>query len=121
MWTVAHPKSPARKSGVDEQGVIGTVGSVRSMDMSEDVQHGLQRLHGGKKLVAPFVTVRAGSLIENAIRRSVCHEDVGVGRDERVDLRPSRIRDNTKSLSQKRRGRRAPELQPYDLYARVDQ
>jgi hypothetical protein len=80
MWTVAHPKSLARKRGVDEQGVIGTVGSVRSMDMSEDVQHRLQRLHGGKKLVTPFVTIGAGSLIENAIGRAVCHENVGVGR-----------------------------------------
>jgi len=121
MRTVAHPKSPARKRCVDEKGFIGTVGSVRPVDMPEDVQHGLHRLHGGKKLVAPFVTVGAGSLIENAIRRSVCHEDVGVSRDERVDLRSSRIRDNTKSLSKEWRGRRAPELQPHDLYALVDQ
>jgi hypothetical protein len=41
MWTVLHPKSPTRKRGVDEEGVIGTVGSVRSMDMSENVQRRL--------------------------------------------------------------------------------
>ena len=67
MWTVLHPKFPTRKRGVDEQGVIGTVGSVRPVDMPEDVQHGLHRLHGGKKLVTPFVTIGAGSHIENAI------------------------------------------------------
>ena len=121
MWTVLHPKSPTRKRGVDEEGVIGPVGSVRPMDVSEDVQHWLHPLYSGEKLVAPFVTIGAGSRVEDAIGRAVCHENVGVGRDARVELRSDRIRDNSKGFSKERRGRRAPELQPHDLYAFVDQ
>src|SRR5665213_3991371 len=60
MWTVPHFKSPTRKRGVDEEGVIGRVGSVRLMDMSEDVQHWLHPLHRSEKLLAPFVTIGVG-------------------------------------------------------------
>ena len=38
MWAVAHAKSPARKRGVDKEGVIGAVGPMGPMDVSEDVQ-----------------------------------------------------------------------------------
>jgi hypothetical protein len=91
------------------------------MDMSEDVQHWLRPLHSGEKLVPPFVTIGAGSLVEDATGWAVCYENVGVGSDARVEFRSNRIRDNTKSFSKERRGRRAPELQTHDLYAFVDQ
>jgi len=67
------------------------------------------------------MAVGAVSLVEDAVGWAVRHKNVGVGRDARVELRSNRIGDNAKSLSQKRRGRRAPELQPHNLNAFVDQ
>jgi len=48
MGAVTHPKIPARKRGVDEEGVISNVSTERTMDMSEDVKHGLYPLHSGQ-------------------------------------------------------------------------
>ena len=110
MWTVPHPKSPTRKRSVDEEDVIGTVGSVRPMDMSEDVEHWLHPLHSGEKLVAPFVTIGAGSLVEDAMRWAVRQENVGVGRDARVEFRSIPVRDKSKSFAKERRCWRPPYL-----------
>jgi hypothetical protein len=64
----------------------GTKGAVPAVHMPKNVDHWLHPTHSGEKLVAPRVIVRAGSLIEDAIRRAVGDQDVGIIGDSGVNF-----------------------------------
>ncbi len=86
MRTIAQIESISWKRGIYKQRVARVECAVPSVSMPKNVKFRLYPLHGGEKLRASSVIIRAGSVVENSIRRSVGDEDIGICGNPRIDL-----------------------------------